>query len=191
MIEIGKAYGCLTVLAQVDSNADVYLCRCKCGKEHAYDALTIQSCPKYCYYPVFISSRFTYSNKANSGRYRKFQKYKNLMNVRLVHSRCECEPSFDYCELWNQYKRRNQNRNAGVDKQYSVYDRQTDIRRFVMAKSPILALKQLYPDYNFELCPVSDIRSWVKFENSMRWRFLVRNHGRTSFESKTWRYRCV
>ncbi|MDE6789134.1 MAG: hypothetical protein K2J47_07415, partial [Ruminococcus sp.] len=80
-----------------------YKCKCKCGKIHYYDATTIKSNPKYCFYPVPISTRFTYSVKANNATYHKKQKYAYLENV-ILCDKSECMPSNDYCDYYNTYR---------------------------------------------------------------------------------------
>ena len=81
-----------------------YKCQCKCGKIHYYNAKTIESNPKYCFYPVFISTRHTYSTKAQNAKYRKQEKYADLESVVLC-DKSECMPSADYyCGYYNAYK---------------------------------------------------------------------------------------
>ena len=109
-MEISKKYGCLTILGKADES--YYKCQCKCGKIHYFDEKTILSNPKYCSYPMFISSRMTYSVKAANATYRKRKQYGDLMNVHLVEKRSDCVPSDEYCVLWNQYKNRQLNKKA-------------------------------------------------------------------------------
>lgn len=66
-----------------------YKCQCKCGKIHYYDIKTLESNPKYCYYPV---SRW-------------YKKNEDLLCVKLCNS-SECLPSDEYCERYNNYKRK-------------------------------------------------------------------------------------
>ena len=82
-----------------------YKCKCKCGKIHYYDTTTIESNPKYCFYPVPISTRHTYSVKAQNATYHKQQKYADLECV-ILRDRSECIPSDDYCDYYNAYKRK-------------------------------------------------------------------------------------
>ena len=82
-----------------------YKCRCKCGKIYYYNAETIENKPRYCFYPIPISTRLTYSNAAADATYRKKQKYANLENVVLL-DKSKCIPSEDYCENYNIYKRK-------------------------------------------------------------------------------------
>ena len=65
-----------------------YKCKCKCGKIHYYDATTINSNPKYCFYPVSIST-----------------KYVDFENV-ILCDKSECVPSDDYCKYYNTYKKK-------------------------------------------------------------------------------------
>lgn len=80
-----------------------YKCLCKCGKFHYYDEKTLKSKPKYCFYPVPISERFTYSISAQNATYRKRKKYDGLENVTL-RNKTECLPSDEFCECYNKYK---------------------------------------------------------------------------------------
>lgn len=91
-------------LAQISEKLEThYKCRCKCGKIHYYTEQTIESCPKYCFYPVPISTRHTYSVKASNATYRKKQKYAGLECVELMDS-SECVPDDKYCDYYNRYK---------------------------------------------------------------------------------------
>ena len=80
-----------------------YKCQCKCGRIHYYNAKTIESKPKYCYYPVPVSTRFTYSTKARNATYRKEQKYADLECV-ILCDKSKCIPSENYCDYYNAYK---------------------------------------------------------------------------------------
>lgn len=80
-----------------------YKCKCKCGKIHYYHATTIKNNPKYCFYPVPISTRHTYSVEAQNATYRKQQKYADLECV-ILCDKSECIPSDDYCNYYNAYK---------------------------------------------------------------------------------------
>ena len=80
-----------------------YKCLCKCGKFHYYDEKTLKSKPKYCFYPVPISERFTYSISAQNATYRKRKNYDGLENVTL-RNKTECLPSDEFCECYNKYK---------------------------------------------------------------------------------------
>lgn len=80
-----------------------YKCQCKCGMLHFYNEETIESKPRFCYYPVPISTRNTYSIKAQNATYRKQQKYENQENV-VLKDKEECLPADDYCGKYNDYK---------------------------------------------------------------------------------------
>lgn len=80
-----------------------YKCQCKCGRIHYYNQKTIESEPKYCFYPVPISTRFTYSVRAQNATYNKKEKYANIECVTL-RDKSECIPSNEYCERYNAYK---------------------------------------------------------------------------------------
>lgn len=80
-----------------------YKCQCKCGKIHYYNEKTLLSYPKYCRYPVYISSKHTYSVKANNSRYAKELKYSDLANVVITDDN-KLETSENYCTLWNNYR---------------------------------------------------------------------------------------
>ena len=77
-----------------------YKCKCKCGQILYYNELTIESKPKYCFSPVSISTRCTYSVRANNATYRKRQKYEGNESVILL-DKSECVPSNKYCENYN------------------------------------------------------------------------------------------
>ena len=79
-----------------------YKCKCrKCGKIRYYSEETIQTSPDYCYRPVYISSKFTYSIKAEKAKFRQIEKYKNNASVCIVKDRNEVVPSDIYCDKWN------------------------------------------------------------------------------------------
>ncbi len=93
-------------LAKLEKELDThYKCKCKCGKIHFYNEQTLDSNPRYCFYPVSISTKFTYSIKANNATYNKRKKYSGLENVVLLDA-TECDPSDVYCEYYNKYKER-------------------------------------------------------------------------------------
>lgn len=80
-----------------------YKCQCKCGKIHYYNAKTIKSNPRYCFYPVPTASMCTYSGRASNATYRKMQKYDGLECV-ILCDKSQCMPSDDYCDYYNKYK---------------------------------------------------------------------------------------
>lgn len=80
-----------------------YKCVCKkCGKIRYYSDETLQTQPKFCYRPMYCSSRFTYS----SANYEKKKKYEE--SVCLVDSKDAIIPAEEYCDSWNE-KRKNGN----------------------------------------------------------------------------------
>ena len=195
MIQIGDKYGGLTIIGQSNSG---YECRCKCGKTHVFTEKTIMEKPKYCYYPIFISSRLTYSTKASNATYRKRKKYQDLENVILVESRRECMPSDEYCELWNEYKRKQLNKKSSKEeeKEYSIVEYNNRGKRIgtykIMAGSHLGALGKLYPQSIFELCPQSDIhRSRGSLRCGIDYDFVVSSHFNVSNYSKTRYYKKV
>lgn len=91
-------------LCSIESKLDIhYKCQCKCGKIHFYNARTIESNPKYCFYPIPISTKFTYSTRAINAKARKVKKYDGFECVKLC-DQSECMPSDEYCENYNRYK---------------------------------------------------------------------------------------
>ncbi|MBQ4490878.1 MAG: hypothetical protein II965_06510 [Pyramidobacter sp.] len=77
-----------------------YKCRCKCGKTFYYNEETIESKPKYCFRPIYLSQRCTYSSRAHRATQRKKQKYDGLECVKLC-DKIECVPSEEYCGYYN------------------------------------------------------------------------------------------
>ena len=80
-----------------------YKCECKCGRIHYFNEETIESKPRFCFYPVPISTKHTYSIKAQNATYRKEKKYEKQENVVLL-DKTECVPSEDYCDRYNEYR---------------------------------------------------------------------------------------
>lgn len=80
-----------------------YKCKCKkCGKIRYYSEETLQAKPKVCYKPIYYSSKFTYSARANNSNYNKRKKYENDESVCLVDDRDEVIPAAKYCDAWNE-----------------------------------------------------------------------------------------
>ena len=78
-------------------------CKCrKCGKIRYYSEETLQTEPKVCYKPIYCSSKFTYSVRANNANYNKRKKYENDESVCLVDNRDEVIPAAEYCDAWNE-----------------------------------------------------------------------------------------
>lgn len=80
-----------------------YKCVCKCGRMHLYNAITIESKPRYCIYPVPIATKHTYSISAIEATQRKEMKYEKIESV-LLRDKAYCIPSDEYCALYNRYK---------------------------------------------------------------------------------------
>lgn len=101
-----KSYICSNIhqIQKIESILSThYKCKCKCGKIHYYDAKTIESCPRYCFYPIPISTRCTYSGRAQNATYRKQQKYSGLECI-ILRDKTECMPSDEFCDNYNSYK---------------------------------------------------------------------------------------
>jgi len=62
-----------------------YKCSCKCGNINYYNKKTLETKPRFCIYPVPISTKFTYSISAQNATYRKEQKYENRRTVNNVY----------------------------------------------------------------------------------------------------------
>lgn len=81
-----------------------YKCQCRCGKICYYNAETIERKSRFCHYPIYISTRHTYSVKAQNARWRKQQEYAGIESVVLC-DKSECIPKSEYCGLYNKSKR--------------------------------------------------------------------------------------
>lgn len=82
-----------------------YKCKCECGKVHFFNEETIESKPKYCFYPIPIATKHTYSIKAQNATYNKRKKYAKQENVVLI-DKAECVPSEKYCDKYNKYRKK-------------------------------------------------------------------------------------
>ena len=80
-----------------------YKCQCSCGKTNYYNANTVESKPKFCFYPVPISTKFTYSTRASDATFRKKEKYKDIDCI-VLRDKSKCMPSDEYCDYYNAYK---------------------------------------------------------------------------------------
>lgn len=95
-----------------------YKCRCrKCGKIRYYSEETLQTEPKVCCKPVYCSSRFTYSIKANNANYNKRKKYENNEAVCLVNDKEDVIPADEYCSAWNDKREKELFKQAEKDAQ--------------------------------------------------------------------------
>lgn len=82
-----------------------YKCRCeKCNKIRYYSEETLQKNPMYCYRPIFCTSKYSYSTKAQNANFRKMEKYKGDESVLLVDDRDAIHPADEYCDAWNKKK---------------------------------------------------------------------------------------
>jgi len=93
-----------------------YKCICKCGKFHYYNLKTIEGKPRFCFYPLPISTRYTYSNSAKNATYRKREKYSGIESV-VLRDKSECNPSEIYCALFNKYKEKQKVKKEEKDKE--------------------------------------------------------------------------
>lgn len=89
-----------------------YKCKCrKCGKIRYYTEETIQAKPTFCYRPVYISTKHTYSTSASNSRYRKEQRYQNDETVNLVGDMDLVSPD-EYCGKWIEKQAKNSKKQA-------------------------------------------------------------------------------
>lgn len=89
-----------------------YKCKCrKCGKIRYYTEETIQAKPTFCYRPVYISTKYTYSTSASNSRYRKEQRYQNDETVNLVGDMDLVSPD-EYCGKWIEKQAKNSKKQA-------------------------------------------------------------------------------
>ena len=76
-----------------------YKCLCiKCGKIHFYNAETIGKEPRFCLYPIAITSFYI-----SEGTRRKREKYRGIENV-ILCDKSRCLPSNEYCDAYNVYQ---------------------------------------------------------------------------------------
>lgn len=93
-----------------------YKCVCKkCGKIRYYSEETLQTQPKVCYKPMYCSSRQTYSIKAQNATYRKVKNYGNNESVCLVNSKDAVIPAKEYCDSWNEKRKKELDKQAEKD----------------------------------------------------------------------------
>ena len=74
-----------------------YKCQCKCGKIHYYNEKTIESNPKYCFYPTQLTKKYSKTNME------KFVLCHELENV-IPCEKEKCIPSPQFCERYNAHK---------------------------------------------------------------------------------------
>lgn len=101
-IIVGIKYGCVAVMdtgeeyvisEQHEQNQEKhYKCMCNCGKIHYFNKKTLLNKPRYCLYPVPISTN-------------RIEKYKDIENVVLL-DKSECIPSEKWCEKYNKYRQK-------------------------------------------------------------------------------------
>ncbi len=101
-----------------DKEIKHYKCKCiKCGKIRYYSLETLLTEPKFCYKPLYCSSRFTYSVRANNANYNKRKKYENDESVCLVDDKCDVVPADEYCNSWNEKRKKELIKQAEKDAQ--------------------------------------------------------------------------
>ena len=190
-MNVGSKYGCLTI---VGLEGEHIVCQCECGKVRRFNIETVEAAPKYCCYPVFISERMTYSVKAQNATYRKKMAYANRQDAILVSERSRCQPSDEYCEIWNQHKRKQMSKSPSSSgkKRYTIQEWNDSGKECgsyeVYATSHLEALKTVYPGKLFELCAQSDIRNYLKVCGK-DYQFRVSNHYGNSAQNRTRLYR--
>lgn len=90
-----------------DKEIKHYKCKCKkCGAIRYYSEETIRTEPKFCYRPMYCSTKFTYSTRANNSNFNKREKYKNNESVCLVENKDDVTPAEQYCSFWNEKKKK-------------------------------------------------------------------------------------
>ena len=90
-----------------EKNVKHYKCRCrKCGKTRYYTKETLINQPTVCYKPVYCSTRFTYSCRAQNANYHKRKKFENDESVCLVDDKNDVIPCDDYCDAWNNKRKK-------------------------------------------------------------------------------------
>lgn len=101
-----------------DKEVRHYKCKCKkCGKIRYYSEETLQTEPKVCYKPVYCSTKFTYSVRANNANYNKRKKYENDESVLLVGNKDDVIPAEQYCDSWNEKRKKELLKQAEKDAQ--------------------------------------------------------------------------
>lgn len=101
-----------------DKEIKHYKCQCKkCGKIRYYSEETLQAKPMVCYKPVYCSSKFTYSVRANNANYNKRKKYEKDESVCLVDDKDAVIPAEEYCDAWNDKRRKELIKQAEKDAQ--------------------------------------------------------------------------
>ena len=84
-----------------------YKCKCrKCGKTWYYSAETLQDKPPYCSRPMYLSTKFSNSNRAQNGKFNKLERYGSNESVHFVDDQSKEIPSDEYCEKWNAEKKK-------------------------------------------------------------------------------------
>ena len=82
-------------------------CKCRhCGKIRYYAEETIQTEPMFCYRPVYISTKHTYSTRASNATHRKEKRYQNNETICFVDNKSDFVPSDEYCDKWNEKRGR-------------------------------------------------------------------------------------
>ena len=101
-----------------DKEITHYKCRCrKCGKIRYYSEETLRTEPKFCYKPLYCSSKFTYSTRSYNANYNKRKKYEKNESVCLVDDRDTVIPAEEYCNAWNDMRKKDLVKKAEKDAQ--------------------------------------------------------------------------
>ena len=101
-----------------DKEIKHYKCKCrKCGKIRYYNEETLDTEPKVCYKPLYCSMRFSYSISANNANLKKRKKYENNESVCLLGDKASIAPGDEYCEAWNEKRKKELNKQAIRDAQ--------------------------------------------------------------------------
>lgn len=101
-----------------DKEITHYKCKCrKCGKIRYYSEETLRTEPKFCYKPLYCSSKFTYSTRSYNANYNKRKKYEKNESVCLVDDRDTVIPAEEYCNAWNDMRKKDLVKKAEKDAQ--------------------------------------------------------------------------
>lgn len=165
---ICKIRGDREAFCRLEKGAGVlYKCQCKCGKIQYYDIETLETKPKYCFYPIPISTKYTYSAAAQDATRRKEEKYAGRLCIVLC-DKSECVPSEKYCGRYNhdkkmQLEKRNEQMEARIAKLPRVFAKNYDVN-FTGKQYESLHIEKCCNEY-FEVIPQLDYdqhhRQWL------------------------------